>query len=557
MRGPVPTTEVMASRREQMFPALSAAQMARVERFATRRQVAAGEILFDAGDYHPPFFMVVEGSVEIVHPHEGGEELVVVHEAGEFTGEISMLAGRRGLVRGRALTDSVVLKVEPPSFRTLVQTDSEVGEVLMRAFILRRMGLLASNLGDVVLVGSRHSAATLRVQEFLSRNGHPYRYVDVELDPTVESLLSGFHVQASDVPIVICRGERVLKNPSNAEVAETLGFNAAIDIAVLRDVIVVGAGPAGLSAAVYAASEGLDVLIVEASSPGGQAGSSSKIENYLGFPTGISGEALANRALNQAEKFGAQISVARRATTLHCAKQPYGIELEGGEIVHARTIVIATGVQYRKLDVANLDRYEGVGVYYGATYIEAQRCESDEVIVIGGGNSAGQAATFLARSSKHVHVLIRGMGLAASMSRYLSRRIEDTPNITLHTGTRVVALEGDAALERVTWEDTAGERSVHAIRHVFSMAGASPNTEWLAGCLQLDPNGFVLTGTDIQTDAPAGSALGAHRMPYLFETSLPGVFAVGDVRANSVKRVASAVGEGSVCIQLVHKVLTQ
>jgi thioredoxin reductase (NADPH) len=553
--GPIPSVEAMAGRREQMFPAFSVAQVERIARFGRRQELAPGEILFDEGQRGVPFYVITEGEVEIVHPRDGVEDLVTVHQPREFTGEMSMLAGRRGLVRGRARGHSVVLRVEPDDFRSLVQSDAEISEIVMRAFILRRMGLLAGRHGDAVLLGSRHSAATLRVQEFLSRNGHPYRYVDVDLDADVQSLLDGFHVAISDVPVLICRGTRVLKNPSNAEVADCLGFNEGVTVGTVRDVVVVGAGPAGLSAAVYAASEGLDVLMIEANSPGGQAGSSSKIENYLGFPTGISGQALAGRALSQAEKFGAQITVARNAVKLHCDTEPYGIELEGGEIVRTRAVVIATGVQYRKLEVPNLARFEGVGIYYGATFIEAQRCEADEVVVVGGGNSAGQAATFLARSSSHVHILVRGAGLAATMSRYLTRRIEETPNITLHTGSNIVALEGEDALESVTWQDGSGQRFTRPIRHVFSMAGASPNTQWLQGCLQLDDKGFVLTGRDVASREIDGEQGRASYAPHLFETSLPRVFAVGDVRASSVKRVASAVGEGSVCIQLVHQVL--
>jgi thioredoxin reductase (NADPH) len=362
----------------------------------------------------------------------------------------------------------------------------------------------------------------------------------------------------SDVPVLICRGERVLKNPSNAEVAECLGFNVKSDPGVIRDVVVVGAGPAGLAAAVYGASEGLDVLVLEASAPGGQAGSSSKIENYLGFPTGISGMALAQRALTQAEKFGARIVIARTALRLHCDETPYRIETTEGESVRARAIVVATGAQYRKLDLPDLARFEGLGIYYGATFVEAQRCASEAVIVVGGGNSAGQAATFLAQSSAHVHILVRSSGLSATMSRYLIRRIEETPNITLHARTQIVALSGAEHLEEVAWiDDATRERSVHPIRHVFSMAGAKPNTEWLQDCVKLDDKGFILTGADLAWN-PAGPARSsASRAPLLLETSLPKVFAVGDVRANSVKRVASGVGEGSVCIQLVHKVLAE
>jgi thioredoxin reductase (NADPH) len=361
-----------------------------------------------------------------------------------------------------------------------------------------------------------------------------------------------------DVPVLICRGERVLKNPTNAEVADCLGLNPSIDRVAVRDLVIIGAGPAGLAAAVYAASEGLDVLVVEASSPGGQAGSSSKIENYLGFPTGISGNALAQRALTQAEKFGAHVVVARVAVKLHCDEHPYRVEMADGSSVLARAIVIATGAEYRKLDLPGLAKYEGTGVYYGATFVEAQRCSAEPVIVVGGGNSAGQAATYLSRTSAHVHIVVRAEGLAASMSRYLIRRIEETPNITLHTRTRIVGLTGGDRLEQVTWtNDATGETSTHPICHVFSMTGAKPNTDWLAGCLSLDEKGFIRTGPDLAA-AVAGErppALVATRATLHLETSLPGIFAVGDVRSGSVKRVAAGVGEGSACIQLVHQVL--
>jgi thioredoxin reductase (NADPH) len=545
------------TRRAQMFPHLTAAQISRIARVGTEQSGTASEILFEQGAQDVPFLVVLEGEVEIVIPTAGAETPVVVHSAGQFTGEVNLLAGRRSLVRARVRTAARFLVLKRPALLSLVQTDSELSELIMRAFILRRVGLLAGQEGDAVVIGSRHSAATLRVQEFLMRNGHPYRYVDADADPAVQGMFDCFHVGIGDVPVLICRGERVLKNPSNSEIADCLGFNAEIDVGVLRDLVVIGAGPAGLAAAVYGASEGLDTLLIEATAPGGQAGSSSKIENYLGFPTGISGQALASRALLQAEKFGAQISIALGAVRLHCATMPYRVELSSGELVSARAIVLATGAQYSKLKVADLERFEGIGVYYGATFVEAQRCETDEVIVVGGGNSAGQAATYLSNSARHVHILIRGEGLAASMSRYLSRRIEETPNITLHVRTEIVALEGAESLERVTWiNDGTGEKSVMPIRHVFSMTGASPNTDWLQGCVELDDNGFIRTGADLAGPLDAWKTTHG-RAPYLMETSLPRVFAVGDVRANSVKRVASAVGEGSICVQLVHKVLAE
>jgi len=548
----LPTLAQMQARRPQMFPTLTEAQIARIARLGKERALAEGEVLFEQGQYGVPIQVVLEGAIEIVLPHDGLEDSIVVHGPGQFTGEVNQLAERRTLVRGRAIKPSRVLEVQVAQLKTIVLTDTELSEIFLRAYMLRRMGLLAGHQGDAIVLGSSHSAATLRLQEFLTRNGHPYRYVDVDVDPGVQGLFDTFHVGVGDVPVLICRGDRVLKNPTNAEVADCLGLNSSIERAAVRDLVVIGAGPAGLAAAVYAASEGLDVLVIEASAPGGQAGQSSKIENYLGFPTGISGNALAQRALTQAEKFGAQVVVAREAMKLHCDEHPYRIETADGGSVRARAIVIATGAEYRKLDLPDLAKYEGVGVYYGATFIEAQRCSSDAVIIVGGGNSAGQAATFLSRSSAHVHILVRAEGLASSMSRYLIRRIEETPNITLHTRTRIVGLSGGDRLEQVTWtNDATGETSTHPIGHVFSMTGAKPNTEWLDGCLALDAKGFIRTGLDLGgVTGPAATRAALH-----LETSLPRIFAVGDVRAGSVKRVAAGVGEGSACIQLVHQVL--
>jgi thioredoxin reductase (NADPH) len=551
----LPTLAQMQARRPQMFPTLTEAQIARIARLGKERVLGEGEVLFEQGQYGVPIHVVLEGAIEILHPREGTEdETIVVHGPGQFTGEVNQLAERRTLVRGRAKEASRVLEVQVPQLKTLVLTDPELSEIFLRAYMLRRMGLLAGHQGDAIVLGSSHSAATLRLQEFLTRNGHPYRYVDVDVDPGVQGLFDTFHVGVGDVPVLICRGDRVLKNPTNAEVADCLGLNSSIERAAVRDLVVIGAGPAGLAAAVYAASEGLDVLVIEASAPGGQAGSSSKIENYLGFPTGISGNALAQRALTQAEKFGAQVVVARVAVKLHCDEHPYRIETADRGSVRARAIVIATGAEYRKLELPDLAKFEGVGVYYGATFIEAQRCSSDAVIIVGGGNSAGQAATFLSRSSSHVHILVRADGLVASMSRYLIRRIEETANITLHTRTRIVGLSGADRLEQVTWtNDATGETSTHPIGHVFSMTGAKPNTEWLDGCLALDAKGFIRTGLDLgDVTRPAATRAALH-----LETSLPRIFAVGDVRAGSVKRVAAGVGEGSACIQLVHQVLAE
>src|ERR1700722_12687352 len=403
----MPTLEQMQARRPEMFPALTEAQIARLARVGKERTLAAGELLFDDGQYGVPIHVVLEGASEVLQRGGSVEEPIVVHGPGQFTGEVNQLSNRRTLVRARAKEASRVIEVQPAQLKVIVQTDPELSEILLRAYILRRMGLLAGHQGDAIVLGSSHSAATLRLQEFLTRNAHPYCYVDVEVAPDVQGLLDTFHVGVGDVPVLICRGDRVLKNPSNAEVADCLGFNAAIDRVAVRDLVVIGAGPAGLAAAVYAASEGLDVLVVETSAPGGQAGSSSQIENYLGFPTGISGNALAQRAFNQAEKFGAQVVVAWTAVKLHCDEHPYRVEMSDGESVRARAVVVATGAEYRKLDLPDLTKFEGVGVYYGATFIEAQRCSTQAVIVVGGGNSAGQAATYLARSSSQVHIVVR------------------------------------------------------------------------------------------------------------------------------------------------------
>ena len=553
MASVIPTLNDIEKRTAQLWPVLDDTQIARLARFGVEQTAPAGTILFDEGDFGVPFFVVLHGQVEIVHPRGAIEEPIIVHTEGQFTGEVTLLTGGRALVRARAKTEARVLRLEHDALQTVVQTEPELSEIFMRAFILRRVGLILGHQGDAVVLGSQHSAATLRLQAFLTRNGHPYRYVDVDADPDVQSMLDQFHVAVTDVPVLICRGDKVLKNPTNAEAADCLGFNPAMDAATVHDVVVVGAGPAGLAAAVYAASEGLDALVIESVAPGGQAGSSSKIENYLGFPTGISGQALAHRALNQAEKFGARFLVARTAVELGCDGVPYALHLEGGQTVHARAVVIASGVEYRKLDIPNRERFEGVGVYYGATFIEAQRCGSDEVVVVGGGNSAGQAAMYLSQTARHVHVLIRGESLSSSMSRYLIRRIEESSNVTLYTRTRLLALEGNDSLESVTWlDERTGKRDTRPIRHVFTMAGADPNTAWLKGCVRLDAKGFVLTGVDAR--ATEGGP-GAPRAPMQFETSLRNVFAIGDVRAGSVKRVAAGVGEGSACVQLLHRAL--
>jgi thioredoxin reductase (NADPH) len=548
---------LLEERRAQMFPRLAEAQIARIAAHGARRRMRRGEVLFEQGEVNRHFFVVLAGQLEIAQTTERGEREIIVHGPAEFTGEVDMLTGRSSNVRGRAATEGEVLDFDRSQFHKLVQIDSEVSDVLMRAFILRRMSLIQEGFGQVALVGSRFSADTLRLKEFLGRNGEPYASLDVDSNPEVQALLDRFHVAVAEVPVVICRGRTLLRNPTNEQLADCLGWTAALGCERTRDLLIIGAGPAGLAAAVLATSEGLDTLVLEGNAPGGQAGSSSKIENYLGFPTGISGQALTGRAVTQAQKFGAEIAIPRRAVRLDCARGPFAVGVDGHGVVRARAVIVASGVRYRKLALPNLASFEGAGVYYAATYVESKVCGGDEVVIVGGGNSAGQAAVFLSQTAKHVHILVRADALSQSMSRYLIQRIEDSHNITLHMRTEIDALDGDGHLERVRWRQRSAGVEERPIRHVFLMTGARPNTEWLEGCVALDDRGFVKTGPDLNASDLVGMARPSGRAPYLLETSRPGVFAVGDVRSSSVKRVASAVGEGSVCIQLVHRVLQE
>ncbi len=543
--------------RGEAFPVLTEEQINRIRPLAKIRKVNVGDILFEPGQSDIPFFVLLSGSMEIVQPELRGESPIVNLGAGEFTGEITMISGRRCLVRGRVTAAGEFLEMSSQDVRTLVARDAELSEILMRAFILRRVELINRGQGNVILLGSRHSAPTLHLREFLTRNGHPHTYVDLDTDTSYQDLLDHFQVKLDQIPVVICNNQTVLHNPSIQELARCLGLNPHITASEVRDLVIVGAGPSGLAAAVYAASEGLDVLVIEAESPGGQAGSSSKIENYLGFPMGISGNELAGRAAAQAQKFGAKVLIANTVTRLNCERRPYELTVDCGQVIRARAVVIASGAQYNKPKIDNLARFEGQGIYYGATYIEAQLCGKDDVIVVGGGNSAGQAAVYLSQMAGRVHMLVRSSRLSDTMSRYLIQRIEENPMISLHYRTEIVGLEGDTQLERVTWQDkNTGETSTHDIRHVFIMTGASPRSEWLKGCMMLDNKGFILTGRDLDPVAQEFKWT-LSRAPQMLETSLPGVFAVGDVRAGNVKRVASAVGEGSISIYLVHRALAE
>src|SRR5450432_3893283 len=551
--------DTTTDRREHIFPRLTEAQIERVSRLGTRREVKAGELVFEVGDRDTAFFVVLEGELEILRPTAGGgEERVVLQGPGEFTGEINMLSGRRALVRGRAASDGALIVVDREHLRLLVQRDAELSEILMRAFILRRVGLVAQGGGSLVLIGSRHSASTMTLREFLTRNAQPFTFEDVEADPAVQALLDRFQIGVDEVPVIVCEAGTVFKNPSVESLARELGLSLDLDKNVVRDVVIVGAGPAGLASAVYAASEGLDALVLEASAPGGQAGTSSRIENYLGFPAGISGEELAGRAFTQAEKFGAELAIGRRAARLDCDSKPYKIILDGGEVVRTRAIVIASGVKYRKPDLPELGRFEGTGIFYSATHLEAQLCENEDIAIVGGGNSAGQAAVFLSSIAASVRVLVRGEGLAESMSRYLIQRIGGCATVRVQPRTVIETLEGGGWLEAIRCRHVDTDaRETLKIRHVFMMTGADPHTRWLEGCVRLDDKGFIKTGADLHPDDLTEGHWPLARAPYLLETSIPGVFAVGDARAGSTKRVAAAVGEGAICVQLVHRALLE
>jgi len=545
-------------RQPEAFPVLTPAQIARIRPHAVVRPVQLGEILFEPGTVRMSCFVIVSGKLEISMPRLSGDQVFTTHGPGQFSGDVVLISGAGSLARGRVAEPGEFLELSPDALRTLIAKDSELSDIFMRAFLLRRVTLISEGMGNVTMLGSRYSADTLRLREFLTRNGHPYTYIDLDSDKASQELLDRFYIEPKDIPVVICSGTRVLRNPTNQQLAERLGLNGHIEKDRIYDVAIVGAGPAGLAAAAYAASEGLDAVVIESEFPGGQAGASSKIENYLGFPMGISGQELASRAVLQAEKFGAQMMVGEKVVQIRCDQRPYQLTLQNGGLIETQSIVIATGAQYNKPKVENLAQFDGRGIYYAATFMEAQVCAGEEIIVVGGGNSAGQAAVFLAETAQKVYMLVRGKELSETMSRYLIQRIVENPGIDLHLETEIVGLAGDSHLERVTWRDRAtGKESAHDIRHVFVMAGASPRTDWLRDCLALDERGFVLTGRDLDpvlATAPLKWPLS--RPPAMLETSLPAVYAVGDIRSGNVKRVASAVGEGSISIHLVQLALT-
>ena len=538
------------SRTAQIFPTLSEEQIDRIKPFGEIESPTQGTILFERGQRGVDFFVLLQGFIEIYEHVPKGTEVITVHREHQFTGELDLFNDREILVGGRMGADGKVIRLDRTQFRKLMAAEPDVGEIIMQAFILRRMGLISHQQGSVTIISAQAGGDALRIERFLERNGYPLELLRWEEEKS-QRLLHDVEISEKDLPIVLVPNQTPLRNPSNLELAQALGLVEPLDAEHTYDVAIIGAGPAGLSATVYAASEGLSTVLLEAEAPGGQAGTSSKIENYLGFPLGISGQALAGRAQVQAHKFGATIALPYSVEALNCHAHPYQIQVNNQQLVHAKTIIIASGARYRKLEVENEDHFESAGIYYAATAMEGELCRNEEAIVIGGGNSAGQAAVFLSRYARHVHILVRSSNLASSMSDYLVQRIQAANRITLHTNTEVTTLQGERYLEQVTWRNNeTGDTEDHNIRHIFLMIGAVPNTQWLHDCLQLDEKGFICTGTNAK-DWPM------ERPPMMLETSVPGVFAVGDVRSGSVKRVASAVGEGAMSVSQLHQVMAE
>jgi len=534
---------LIAERGAQMFPTLTSAELDRLKRFGTPMRFVAGEALQRTGEPGHGLMLILSGEVEVTQRLPGHDPIhIVTHQPGSFMGELAQLSGRPVLVDAVALSDVEGVAIAPDRLRALIIAEAVLGERIMRALILRRVGLIETGGGGPVIVGHAGDGNVLRLVNFLRRNGHPYLQLDPERDSCARTLIAQFEVTPEEMPIVLCPGGQLLRNPDEGQLARCIGLVGPIDADTLFDVVVVGAGPAGLATSVYAGSEGLKVLTLDCRSFGGQAGASSRIENYLGFPTGISGMALMGRAFNQAQKFGVEMAIPDEAVKLDCGMDPFHLRLANGERIKARAAVIATGARYRRLDVEGLDRFEGASVHYWASPMEANLCANEEIALVGGGNSAGQAVVFLAGQAKKVWLLVR-KPLEATMSHYLIERIREQPNVEVVTGVEVSRLEGgDGQLARVCWRKLAsGEEGCSDVKHLFSFIGAEPNTDWLAASgLKVDARGFLLTGADA----------GEGRLP--LETSRSGVFAVGDVRASSVKRVAASVGDGAQVVALLH-----
>ncbi len=549
---------ILASRQHQAFPELTPEQVARMEPLGLRRRWADGELLFEAGQTGPGLFVVLAGEVAVTRRDGLGNDVPVVTQGvGQFLGEVGQLSGKPAFVDGRAVGEVEALLLTPEGLRSLLVAEAEIGEIVMRALILRRVGLIESGAGGPTLIGRADAPEMVRLTGFLTRNGQPHTVVDPSAGEAAAAVAARYAGKVGTAVLAVCPNGTLLANPTEMEIARAIGLSE-FDPSRVYDVAVVGAGPSGLATAVYAASEGLSVIVLDAHSIGGQAGASARIENYLGFPTGITGGALAGRAFTQAEKFGAEVVVPAPIASLECGSPTHLLRLADGRRVEARAVVIASGAAYRRPAISNLARFDGRGVSYWASPIEARLVAGREVTLVGGGNSAGQAAVFLASSAAKVHMLIRGNGLSLTMSRYLIDRIRANPRIVLHTRTEVVGLAGDrGGLTGVTWRnrDTGEERSCDT-RHLFLFVGADPNTAWLHGCwIELDRGGFVQTGHDLAETALAGAGWAEERRPHALETSIPGVFAIGDVRAGSVKRVAAAVGEGAAVVAQIHSYL--
>jgi thioredoxin reductase (NADPH) len=534
-------------RHDQIFPVLTPAQLETARRFTegAPRRFEPGEVVYAVGEQAAPVWLVLAGAIEVVRRDGlGHEKAVTTHGAGQFSGEVSQLAGRASLAEGKAGPDGcTAAPLDAPHLRALVIGSAEIGEVVMRALILRRVALIEGGAAGSVLVGRSGEANLVRLQGFLVRNGYPNTLIDATADPEGRAIVERLGVADEDLPLMICPNGTVLKRPSTTEAAICLGMTPDLDPDKLYDVAVVGAGPAGLATAVYAASEGLSVVVLDQRAIGGQAGASARIENYLGFPTGISGQALAGRAYNQALKFGAEMAIPLEVARLECGEAgPLKLDLTSGAVIQARAVVVASGARYRRPDIANLEQFEDNGVSYWASPVEARLCAGEEVALVGGGNSAGQAVAFLAPKVSKLHLIVRGPGLEASMSRYLIDRIATLPNVQIHTHTEVTALEGsaDAGLAGAIFRDRrSGETHRCDLRHLFLFVGADPNADWLRECVAVDDKGFVTTGT----------------APLSLQTDRAGVFAIGDVRAGSTKRVASAVGEGAAVVSQIHQYL--
>jgi thioredoxin reductase (NADPH) len=537
-------------RHDQMFPDLEPFEIDRMRRFGECRVFEPGDKLFTTGQIGPGLIVIPCGKVQITqHAGIGQRREIVTHGPGQFLGELAQMAGRPSLADATALETVRSIIIAPDRLRALLIAEAELGERIMRALILRRMGLLELGAGGPVIVGRADNADVLRLRGFLRRNGHPHQLMDSDTDPEAKALIERFHVDPGQMPIVLCPGGQLLRNPGEDELARCVGLVRPIDPNRIYDAVIIGAGPAGLATAVYAASEGLSVIVLDCRAFGGQAGASARIENYLGFPTGITGMALMARAYNQAQKFGAEMAIPDEVSRLcaqQCGEDPFILNLHNGETVRARSVVIASGARYRRLDVDKLDTFEGASVHYWATPLEAKLCANQEVALVGAGNSAGQAAVFLAGQGVKVRMLVRRPDLSETMSRYLVDRISGLTNVTVETGCAVSALEGsNGVLEAVRWRNGSTREEVRQqMSHLFLFIGAEPNTDWLAGSgVELDGKGFVFTGEDA----------GGDRHP--LETSKRGVFAIGDVRAGSIKRVAAAVGEGAQVVAALHSYL--